>query len=503
VLLADRQGAASIPGLELRIGSETYRTQPFRLQIGKAPSGPPPPGSAGREGRPSTRAAEALFLRATLGADEIWVGQPVPLTVTLFAQPRVTNFAWRKQPDFANFWVEPVAFDADAEATRATIGDRVYLAYPVDRRILIPPAPGEYEIDSYVGQVNVQLSQNDPFDWFLFGRSESILRRTDPLRLKVKDLPARGRPDDFGGAVGRYTLSASLDRAEARVDDAVALKATVRGEGALRSIGAPALEAPPDLKIFDPQVKESSVETINGRIVSSKTWEWIVVPLAPGEVRLPDLRFDFFEPESASYRSAAVGDLRLTVQRGEAGGDRVTAGGGIQLQRRELAFIKPLRGPLREHYPRAHERVSFRLLLLLPLGLAPLLVIWGRRRARLQHDLGLARGRRARARARKRFAVARRRLPQTDSATFHEEVARTLVEYLADRANRSAAGLTYEEADLLLARRGVDAELRRRFRSCLETCDFVRFVPEAAKSERRAEVLREAAELVEELERAW
>ena len=84
-----------------------------------------------------------------------------------------------------------------------------------------------------------------------------------------------------------------------------------------------------------------------------------------------------------------------------------------------------------------------------------------------------------------------------------EEVARTLVDYLADRSNRSAAGLTYEAADKLLAEKDVEPALRQRFRACLETCDFVRFVPEASETGRRAEVLDDAADILEQLERAW
>ena len=92
---------------------------------------------------------------------------------------------------------------------------------------------------------------------------------------------------------------------------------------------------------------------------------------------------------------------------------------------------------------------------------------------------------------------------QGRTVAFHEEVARTLVEYVGDRFNRAPSGLTYELADELLTGRGIDETLRRRFRSCLETCDFARFVPSSAKAERRAEVLTEAVDLIDTLERAW
>ena len=79
----------------------------------------------------------------------------------------------------------------------------------------------------------------------------------------------------------------------------------------------------------------------------------------------------------------------------------------------------------------------------------------------------------------------------------------SLVEYAADRLDRSAAGMTYDEADVLLAARGVDDALRRRFRTCLESCDFARFVPAASRPERRTELFEDATAIVEALERAW
>ncbi len=132
----------------------------------------------------------------------------------------------------------------------------------------------------------------------------------------------------------------------------------------------------------------------------------------------------------------------------------------------------------------------------------PLIIVVGRHRDRLARDRGLARARRARSRARKRLQVARRQLREADAAAFHAVVGRALVEYVADRFNRAPAGLTYELADELWTAKGVDEPLRRRFRSCLEACDFARFVPASASAERRVELLEEALAVVDQLERA-
>ena len=88
-------------------------------------------------------------------------------------------------------------------------------------------------------------------------------------------------------------------------------------------------------------------------------------------------------------------------------------------------------------------------------------------------------------------------------ATYHEQLARALVDYVADRFDRSASGMTYELAEELLAARQIDPELRREYRRCLEQCDFARFVPASSRSERREELLEQSLLVVERIERGW
>jgi hypothetical protein len=430
----------------------------------------------------------------------VWIGQPVPLNVTLYTAERISLQGWVEQPSFSNFWVEEIDVDPDAEAYRTQIGGQEFAAYPVLRKLLVPPGPGEFAIEPYVLQLTVRQGRDDMMSLFSLGRSETIIRKSAPLSLRVRQLPG-GAPVGFSGAVGSYSLRVSLDRDQAAVNDAVALRATVEGEGVLRAVEPPVFEPPPDLKVFDPKVTEST-SSARGKVVSRKSWEWVIVPLAPGEQSVPELSFSYFDPGKAQYRTTTSDPLQLLVRRGESVTEAPLAHGAIQLQRRDLNFIKPPRGRLSEQHPRAHQRSLFIALLLAPIVLVPLVVVVSRRRERLRRDLGMARSRRAGSKARKLLRTTRRRLEQADSATYHEEVARVLVEYVADRFNRSPAGLTYEVADDLLGSRGVSQELRRRYRSCLESCDFARFVPAAGKSERREEVLRQASRIIDELERA-
>jgi hypothetical protein len=495
-------GRAEIPPITVRIGSETRRTEAIRLQVVSS-QGPPPPSrrTGGAESGSADRGG-ALFLKAEAAATEVWVGQPVLLTVTLLsAGIDVQRFNWMGLPPFTNLWVEEIDSDPNAERYTTTIGERRYNAYPVLRRILVPTASGDLTVDPFSAQIGVARRTGDIFqDFFLQGRATEVVRKTDPIRLRVKPLPEAGKPADFSGGVGSFRLRASLDRRDVQANDAIALKVTVEGEGSLQSAAPPRLDLPPDVKVFEPKVSASTTSP-GGRLTSKKTWEWVLVPLAPGELRIPAMHFHYFDPAQGAYRETAAEGMTVAVKRPQGGDQIARARSDVRAIRQDIAFIKPLRGRLEYSHARLYRRPGFWVLTLLPVIALPVVIAVGRRRARLREDRGLYRSRRARQRARKRLKVAERHMGDADPTAFHEDLARALVEYVADRFDRSPAGLTYDVADELLQSRGVDEALRRRFRACLEACDFARFVPDATRKERRAESAREVGAIIEQLEK--
>jgi len=501
-LMPRAAGPAEVPSLSVDVAGKITGTRPIRLDVKPAPAGLPPGRSSGSPRSGAGEGRADVFLRAQLGSTEVWLGESVSLSMLLYRGEQIATPQWAGQPALSSFWVEEIEVDPEGEATRSTVEGRPYVVFPMVRKILVPQTTGKIEIEPFIMQIQVPVRRGDPFErFFSFGRTRSVVRKTQPLTLTVRALPAAGRPDDFSGAVGTFSLEASLDRPEAAVNDAVSLTAAVEGDGFLRAVSPPVLDLPPDIKVFDPKVSSSS-RSVRGRLISRKTWEWILVPLVTGEMKIPELRFEYFDTASGAYRTATHDPLALLVRQNGDGPAGSTARGDIRLQRRDLAFIKPLRGTLRQDATRAHKRSLFVALALLPLAWAPVLVFVGRHRAKLQQNLGLARSRRARTRARQRLRAAGKHVESSDAASFHAEVARALVEYVADRFDRAAAGLSYQLADDLLASRGLEPGLRRRFRACLETCDFARFVPSAAATERRAELLSEAGELIEQLEKA-
>lgn len=514
VLLAEGPGPAEIPAIEVEVGDERYRTEPIRLEVRRGPTGPAPLGGTAQGGGAApdaTGAAEEsrgeieVYLRAKVTRPDPWVGQTIGYQLELMVDAaaldryEIGGMQWLDPPTFSNFWVEDdPAIDAEGESYSETVGGRRMQVFPLVRKVLIPTRAGSFTLAPAAMRFGV--ATRDRLFRGLLSRSTPVVRRSAPVTVEVRALPVEGRPEGFSGAVGSFRLDSTLDRDTFAVDEAIAMRVTVEGSGFLKSVAPPPLPSTPQLRVFEPEVEETST-IADGSLRARKTWEWIVVPLSGGEVELPGSAFSYFDPDSGRYETLLAAPRTVTVS-GTGGGSRGGGAGPLRAERDDIRYIKTSVGALRERIAPVHARTWFRVAAIAPIALVPLLVWAGRRRERLRANRGLVRRRKAAAVARKRWARLRREADGLDAGAFHERLARVLVDYVADRFDRSASGLTYDLAETLLAREGVPDALRARFREVLETCDFARFVPASGEADRREETLRRVRELVDGLEEA-
>ncbi|HEX6852388.1 MAG TPA: BatD family protein [Candidatus Polarisedimenticolaceae bacterium] len=492
ILRAKGAGPARIPPIELNLEGTALRTKEIRFEVGSGPTGPQGRGSPA----PATADDADVFVRASLGTTTAWLGEPISLEAMLYMGVQVVDARWTPPP-LSGFWSEEEEVDAQAERRRVEIEGRTYVAQPIDRRVLVPTAAGTQTIEPFTAELAVPARRRtaDPFEDFFRPRVQTVVRKTSPVRLQVRPLPEEGKPEGFGGAVGVYAMQVTTDRSEAETNQAIVIRATVEGEGSLQGVAAPRLDFPRDLKVFDPKTEDES-KVRDGRLRSRRTWEWVVVPLAPGTLAPVDVRFPYFDFRKGAYAVAQGSTSPLVVRRGSAP-EAPFARGEVRAQRNEIAFVRMDGGGFRTDARRWHERPAGRLLFALPLLAAPVLAIWGRRRAiRLGHR-ATARAMRAGKRARRGLDAAERAL---GAAGFHAALAGSLLDYVADRSDRSAAGLTHDEVDRWLAARGGDEALRSRVRAVLEASDFARFAPGADDPARRRELLAQAREVLLTLE---
>jgi hypothetical protein len=143
------------------------------------------------------------------------------------------------------------------------------------------------------------------------------------------------------------------------------------------------------------------------------------------------------------------------------------------------------------------------ILVLLPVAADLGVLVLARTRDSQRANARQRRERRARSLARHRLKEARRRMAPSSARAFYAEVAQTLAEYVAAKFDTSAAGLTHDRIEELLASRGAPDEDRRAFHRCLEACDYARFAPASSGPEEMRRTLLAAEEILVRLERSF
>lgn len=151
-----------------------------------------------------------------------------------------------------------------------------------------------FEEDPFRGRVPV-----DRLDAYVTG---------DAPALAAGELPAEGRPPDFSGAVGSFTVTATAAPRDLVLGGTLRLTLAVEGRGELDGVMAPRLDGGRDfdlLGVLDGEVAE-------GR----RTFVYDLAPRREGSPRVPGIAFTFFDPDAGAYRTETTAPVTVLVRPG-------------------------------------------------------------------------------------------------------------------------------------------------------------------------------------------
>ncbi len=506
------EGTWQIPPVTVQAGGSSHTTEPLSLTVSAQAQAGPGGAAGGAAGGVDSDlpGPDDLFLTTEVSSRTVHVGEPVVVSYRLWTHVDVVSYALTQLPELEGFWVEDLPMPGGAQVESRTRNGEEYTTAVLRRVVVVPTGPGERTLDPLSIEARVRVQQRraeqDPFDRFFGGglfntTIESLGLRSNVVTLTVESLPP-GAPEPFSGVVGSLEVSASLDRNSVDADEAVTLTVRVKGSGNIRAVPEPELVLPPDFEVFPPKVSESVEPSLAG-LSGARTFEYVLIPRAPGDRTIPSIRYGYFDKAAGAYRTVETSELPLTVTgTARAEGPTIGARRGVTELRQDIRFIqlgpttlRPAAGGLAGH-------PAFWALLLLPMVAVAGAVVLARHQERLQADVAWARGRQAGRVAKKRFAEAGRLAGGDDPRAFYAEVARALEGFVADKLNRSAAGLQRSDLRAALQARGVEGALVDRIADCLDHCDRQRFAPRTADRTEMTRFLDDASAIMSELDRA-
>jgi tetratricopeptide (TPR) repeat protein len=303
LVMAPRAGRFTVAPFEARLGREVARSAALHFVVVSPPALPTP----AIVSRPPDDAARGVSFRAMVSPETVYVGQQATYQVGVYLSDDV-RYRLRRNPEFVPPELRSIlAYDLGAAGqpvSRREYGGQRYEVH-VFQRALFPLAPGRLEIPP------ARLNYSLPLSASFFSREESHQLRSESVPLVVLEPPAQGRPADYAGAVGRFTLRSVLDAAEGRVGDPLLLTIAVSGAGNVNFFPRPQVAVPwGQLVAAGERVRlDSSTYVLRG----VKEFDWVITPTRAGEWEVPAIRYAYFDPSTRRYDAALSPALRLRV----------------------------------------------------------------------------------------------------------------------------------------------------------------------------------------------
>ena len=474
-MAANQLGKVMIPAASLTYQGREYQTQPIELTVTKEAQGQAPPMQA-NPGVPRARSQVPLegnlYLSVTPSRRSAYVGEPIAVNISLVTRFQVENGSWAALPSFDGFWTEKV-FDADRfDFQRQTIDGKVFGVANLKQVVLFPISPGETTIKSMGFNASVMQQSQSIFD--MLGGAQNVRVDSKAIPIKVLPLPEAGRPAEFTGGVGQFTMNATLDHATTTNGEPVNVIVKLAGSGNLRMIEPPKMAPVPGLKILTPETKDD-VRVENGTVRGTKTFRFPIIPQGDGRFTLPPVAIAYFDPSSKSYRTLTSEAFSFSASGSASSNAPLAEASGLKVLGSDIGYIKPDVASLASlpmdppWWPN--------VLMLCSLATIGLAVGYRTHSDRLQTDRGYARMARSSALVKRRLKLAEQLLKKQDSKGFHAELSRALVGYLGDRFNLDTHALTRDQLRAALAERSVAPATIDAVFDIVDRCEFARFSP--------------------------
>lgn len=419
----------------------------------------------------------------------LYVNEQVALTVVIKkkAGANIQNIA---PPEVEKelkkfFWVKPLTQKITGSVQ--VINNEQVEVYPI-RYIVFPIVSGRLKVPSIPLNYGVlerrrSRGRQDPFfgnsffgSFFESVQTKQRTKYSRPVVINVKPLPEIGKPAAFDGAVGVFSLKATLDKQEVKAGEAVNLTAVVSGRGNEKSIGTLQIQNADRFEIFEPEV-QSKVDVKNNVVYATKTFKYVLIPQAEGEYRAGPVSLYYFNPEKGAYDSAQAG-LEIRVLKGKvskAGPQtRYLSQEEIRLLGKDIRYIKTDARGLKDQTKRIYDSGLYKLMAVLPFFYTLLFAFVRRRSQKLKSDIGYARLIRAKSNAQKLIAQAGKK-HAGPAAEFYSLAYRVIVEFIADKLNLAAASLTSTDIEKSLSAKAIDKARIKDIIQIIDTCDLYRF----------------------------
>lgn len=485
-LYAAKSGVYNIPAAHARVGGKQISSSPAKVTVVGSAQGRgnnSPKMHEDDNYQPHMRAAGSaisgrdLFIKVSANKKKVYEQEPILLTYKVYTLVDLTQLEG-KMPELTGFHTQEIPLPQQKSFHIERVNGKPYRTVTWSQYVMYPQMTGKMEIPSitFKGIVVQQNRSVDPFEAFFNGGSGyvEVKRNIVAPSIKIDVLPLPQKPANFSGGVGKFNISAQLNKNELKAGDPLSLRIVVGGIGNLKLIKQPVVNFPKDWDKYDPKVTDKTKLTSNG-LEGNMIYDILAVPRNQGHYTIPPVELTYYDTSLNQYKTIKTQSFEIEVAKGD--GSRSSVVDYSKDQPKDIKDIKKGDAELHSVDNFFFGSVGYLMSLLIPfVAFVALLVIF-RKRAIDNADLVKVKGKKANKIATKRLRQANKLMLAGKSTEFYDEVLRALWGYVGDKLNMPAEKLSRENISEKLQSHNVDDNTISKFVSAIDDCEMMRFAP--------------------------
>ncbi|MDA3895015.1 MAG: BatD family protein [Desulfobacteraceae bacterium] len=318
-LTPKQTGTLTIPPINIKTDAETLQTRPVHINVFKPEQ------------------TDDVKLRIFLSKDSCYEGEPLTFTVKWFLRQDVRSFNFMipllEKTDWFHFIDPQVDQKSSKKYYRIPLADGEVIAEQGQdsfegitystiafSKILIPKKSGILTIDPATVSCEIltgyrQSRNRNAFFSGVFGGRQGIYKKviasSNNLRLTVHDVPARGKPANYAGHIGEYTIQADATPIEVSIGDPITLTLSLTGPDYLEHVTLPSLTNQGNLAKDFKIPSDRATGEIQGK---TKVFTQTIRALRSDINQIPAVELPYFDTATGKYKIARTVPIPINVK---------------------------------------------------------------------------------------------------------------------------------------------------------------------------------------------
>ena len=476
-LTPKKKGKIVLGQAEVNINGEVYKTSPIEIEIISAVEKPNDPNNNDNiiDGN--------IHLVAEISKNNPYLNEGITVTYKLyFRNPiSISDVQELESPSYGDFWSHLIKIGRAEINMRGSYKGEPYNEVIWRKAVLYPQKTGKLILEPLTLNLSLNLPSNrkDLFGRRILTQAQKMITTGKDI-IRVKGLPQNNKPDNFSGAVGEFDFDVILNKNALKASESFQVKIKVKGKGNLKLFNLPTINVPNTLEVYEPEHEENIQITVSGMEGFIED-NYTIVPEYQGKYPIPPVKFTYFNPQTALYKTLDSQDLLVDVFDGpQAGSKRANMVVSeskqiIETSENAFRFIK-----LNTELTPVNKKIfwmsnRFWILLFTPLLLIITAYLFKFFVFEKTEDAITSKQRKAQYLAKKYLSSAKKVFH--NQILFYEALERALHNYLKAKLKIETTELSKSKIEILLLDKKVKKQTALDYVSVIENCELARYAP--------------------------